>query len=49
MADGSEFRDAILERYDFTTAARTVLRTIPVEIETPDEARGGGYLQPDQR
>jgi hypothetical protein len=49
MADGSAFRDLVLERYDFTPAAQSVLRSIPVEIETPGEARGGGYWQPDQR
>jgi hypothetical protein len=49
MADGQAFRDAILTRYDFTPAAREVLSAIPVEIETPDEARGGGFWYPDQR
>jgi hypothetical protein len=49
VADGSAFRDDILERYDFTPTAQTVLRAIPVEIESPDDPRGGGYWQPDQR
>jgi hypothetical protein len=49
MADGQAFRDTILARYDFTPAAQTLLRAIPVEIETPGEARGGGFWYPDQR
>jgi hypothetical protein len=49
VADGSAFRDTILTRYDFTATAQNVLRTIPVEIETPNEARGGGFWYPDQR
>ena len=49
MPDGGWFRDLVLERYDFTPAARDVLRAVPVEIETPNEPRGGGFWNPDQR
>ena len=49
MPDGNQFRDLILERYDFTDSARRVLRQIPVEIVDLSEPRGGGYWIPAER
>lgn len=49
MADGTAFRDLILERYDFTPDAREVLQRIPVEVENLNEPRGGGYWYPSER
>ena len=49
MADGSEFRDQILEKYDFTPEARTVLLQIPVEVGDPTNRHGGGFWLPSER
>lgn len=49
MPDGAAFRNRVLERYDFAHDARAVLRTIPVEVESLDEPRGGGYWIPGER
>jgi hypothetical protein len=49
MADGSQFRDLILERYDFTPEAQEILRGIPVDIKDPDRPTGGGFWIPNER
>lgn len=49
MPDGSPFRDQILERYDFTPAARDFLRRIPVEVGDLTQPHGGGYWVPSER
>lgn len=49
MPDGSQFRDQILERYDFTPAARDVLRRIPVEVGDLSQPNGGGFWMPSER
>ncbi len=49
MPDGSQFRDDILERYDFSQSARAVLRRIPVEIHDLNNPHGGGYWLPSER
>jgi hypothetical protein len=49
VPDGAWFRDLILERYDFTRAARVVLREIPVEVEDVRQPLGGGLWYPNER
>lgn len=49
MPDGSQFRNDILERYDFTPSARDVLEQIPVEIGDLNHPHGGGYWIPSER
>ena len=49
MADGSEFRDIVLDRYDFSPGARAILQSVPVEIAHPEDARGGGLWYPTER
>lgn len=49
MPDGSQFRDQVMERYDFTPAARAILQQIPVEIGDLTQPHGGGYWIPSDR
>ncbi len=49
MPDGSQFRDRVLERYDFTPTARDILRQIPVEVGDLAQPHGGGYWMPSER
>jgi hypothetical protein len=49
MPDGSEFRDQVLNRYDFTSSARAILRQIPVEIRDLHNTSGGGGWYPGER
>lgn len=49
MPDGSSFRDQVLERYDFTPAARAILAQVPVEVHDLSQPTGGGYWQPSER
>ncbi|HEX5164103.1 MAG TPA: hypothetical protein VFV93_01805 [Thermomicrobiales bacterium] len=49
MPDGSEFRNQVLERYDFTPEAQAILRQIPVEIHDLTHTNGGGGWYPGER
>ena len=49
MPDGSEFRDSIYNKYDFTPGARQALVNIVVEIQDLNSTSGGGGWFPDQR
>ena len=49
MPDGSQFRDQVLVRYDFTPEACAVLHQIPVEIGDLTQPLGGGYWVPSER
>lgn len=49
MPDGSQFRDRVLERYDFSQAARYILQQIPVEVGDLTQPHGGGYWVPSER
>ncbi len=49
MADGSHFRDQVLVKYGFTRDASELLKSIPLEIDSPETDRGGGFWYPNQR
>ena len=49
VPDGSQFRDQVLERYDFTSEARRMLRQIAVDVGDLTDQRGGGYWIPSER
>jgi hypothetical protein len=49
MPDGSQFRDEVLVRYDFTPNAQEILRTVPVEVKDLSQPHGGGYWLPSER